>query len=103
MNYNISHINLFHILVIGAVLVYIGKKKNKTNKYIFYLLGVISLIIPFSIKLPNSKLTYWNIIKLSHYLLFLPLLLYIAYNQTFSEDTYDTMFIFGIIIIVFAE
>ena len=101
MNYNISHINVFHVLLVGSLLAYIGKKKNKTNKYIFYLLGVISLIIPLSINLPNSKLSYWNIIKLSHYLLFLPGMLYIAYYQNFSEETYNTMFISGIVIIVY--
>ena len=101
MNYNISHINVFHVLVVGSLLAYIGKKKNNTNKYVFYTLGAISLLIPLSINLPNSRLSYWNIIKLLHYLLFLPGLLYIAYYQNFSEEVYNNMFISGIIIIIY--
>lgn len=101
MKYNISHINAFHVLIVGSLLAYIGKKKNNTHKYVFYLLGAISLIIPLSINLPKYKLSYWNIVKLLHYLLFLPIFLYISYYQNFSEETYNTMFISGIIIIVY--
>jgi Ca2+/Na+ antiporter len=101
MNYNISHINAFHVLVVGALLAYIGKKKNNTHKYVYYLLGIATLLIPLSISLPSFDLNYWNIIKLLHYLVFLPGLLYLTYYQKFSEETYNNLFISGIVIIVY--
>lgn len=94
-------VNLVHIFIQGLLLVYIGYKKNETPKFIYYILGGLALLIPFSIHKPGLHTSYWNLINVFHYLFVMPLFLYIAYQQKFTDDGYNNLLILGIIIIVY--
>jgi len=99
-NYHLI-INLVHILIQGSLLVFIGYKKEKTPKFIFYILALLALLIPFSIYRPSTSISYWNLVNIMHYLFVMPLFLYIAYKQKFTKEIYENIFIFGIIVIVY--
>lgn len=80
---NLSH--LYHIALVGPTLLFIGLQKTNTHKYVFYLLGILALLIPVVFPIPNFTFNYWNIIKSIHYFAWLPLFLYIAYaNKTLN-------------------
>ena len=98
-NIDIKIINMVHIFIVGTVLAFIGFKKNKTPKKVFYLLYVLCLLLVFLVGIPKPKLSYWNVIKIVHYLLILPALLYIAYTKEFSNNTYNIIMATGIGII----
>ena len=73
-------VNLVHVLVVGTILMYIGRKGNNTPKEVYYALFSLVVVIFFIVPPPNmSGLTYWNIIHLTHYLVIVPGLLYVAY------------------------
>tara|TARA_B100000768_G_scaffold181462_1_gene204555 strand:+ start:1345 stop:1707 length:363 start_codon:yes stop_codon:yes gene_type:complete len=106
MKYNLSHINLFHVLVLGSLFIYHGKKKDKTPKFITRVLGLMGIGILFSVHFPKSlKLTYWNIINYTHFIIFAPFLFYLAYKNEkdikLSNNTYESLFILGLIIILY--
>ena len=42
------------------------------------------------------SLKYWTVIQLTHYLIIMPGLLYIAYKQKFSDQVYDSILGLGI-------
>lgn len=90
-------INILHILVLSTLLGYIGYFKEKANKNVYILLGLWTLMIPIFVPLPEfskSLFSYWNIIKFSHYIIFLPLLLYLSYygyKNNFSKNTYTSI------------
>jgi hypothetical protein len=94
-------INIIHILIQGSLLVYIGKKKNETPTFIYYIIGILALLIPFNIHKPTISTSRLNLINIVHYIIVMPLFLYIAYKQKFTIETYDNIFILGIIIIVY--
>lgn len=101
-----SHINLFHVLVLGILFVYYGKKKDKTPKIITRLLGLLAISIIFSVHFPKSlKLSYWNVVNYSHFFIFIPSLLYLAYTNEqgtkLSENTYEGLLILGLVIVLY--
>ena len=99
---NLAHINLIHALLIGTVLIYIGHYKEKSNHLAYYLLGLLAISIVILVPLPqNLGLGYWNLIHITHYLIFLPWLLYIAYYQKVNAEHYDTIFITGVFIVIY--
>ena len=99
---NLAHINLIHTLLIGTTLMYIGHYKDKSNHLAYYLLGLLAISIVILVPLPsNLSLGYWNLIHITHYLIFLPWLLYIAYQQKTNPEHYETLFITGVIIVVY--
>ena len=59
MKLKMKYINLYHAIVIGTTLMYIGYKKEETHKYIFYLIGLETCMIPIFVNLPS--LTIMNI------------------------------------------
>lgn len=92
-------INLFHILVVAPILLYLGYYKNKSNNIIYYLLGAISLIIPTMIfKTKNLLiLNYRNLIRITHLLLWLPLFVYISlYKNLIPIGLYPIITLLGI-------
>lgn len=91
-------INLFHILVTGPVLVYIGRMRNDSSSMAFYLLGILACCIPLVVNAPQLKLSYWSIISILHYFIIMPSLIYIAYKQKLSESQYTASFITGLVI-----
>lgn len=96
-----NYINLFHIFVISLILFYIGIMKKKTNKNIYIILGLLTLFIPFAVPIPNfNKLTYWNSIKIFHYLLIFILIIfsYYGYFNNLSNNTYNILIFISLFI-----
>jgi hypothetical protein len=97
MKIQMKYINLYHALIIGTTLMYIGYKKEETHKYIFYLIGLEACLIPFIVKLPTfNNLNYWNSIKLFHYIIIIPWLLYLSYNKKVSKNYGEVLFSIGL-------
>ena len=98
---SMKHLNLIHSLFISSVLITIGHYKDNTPNLVFDLLYLLSLGILLLVTIPSKIEGYWSIIKLFHYLVILPSLLYIAYKREFSDETYNTIFITGIVISIY--
>lgn len=107
MNLQMKYINLMHILVQGLLLVYIGFKKTETPKFIYIIIGVLALLIPFSMHRPNISINYWNIVNIIHYLFIMPAFLYLSYEgyynnaSNISPEMFNNIFITGIIIMIY--
>ena len=99
---NLAHINLIHALLTGTVLIYIGLYKEKTHQLAYYLLGLLAISIVILVPLPRYlSFGYWNLIHITHYLIFLPWLLYIAYQQKTNSDHYETLLLTGVVLVVY--
>jgi len=100
-----KYVNILHILVIGASLVYIGYFQNKSTKPIYYLLGLLGLAIVFFVPFPNLDFTNMrNLLYIAHYILFIPGFLALAYfglQQKISKETYSTLGFVGLFIIIY--
>jgi len=98
-----KHINLVHALIIGTTLMYIGIRGNDTEKFIFYSLAFDALLIPFIVNYPrNTKLTYWNVINTSHFIIILPWLLYLGFNnEEISKEYQKAIFFIGLFISIY--
>ena len=98
-------VNLYHIFILSSVLVAIGILKEDTPKYLYYILALLSLMIIIFVPFPNLSISYWNFVKLSHYLFLLPVLLYISYlgivMKKFDNYVYDTFVATGLVIVVY--
>ena len=67
-----KYVNILHILVIGASLVYISYYQSKSNVWIYYLLGLLGLCIVLFVPFPNLELTnFRNLLYIAHYTLFI--------------------------------
>tara|TARA_B100001094_G_scaffold185963_1_gene180148 strand:- start:361 stop:711 length:351 start_codon:yes stop_codon:yes gene_type:complete len=97
----IKLIYISHIFIIGLTLLYIGYKKNNTPKNIFNLLYIFSLGIVSIVIIRKIDFSYWSLIKLMHYIVILPLFLYIAYKKNFTHSQYNSIFGLGLIVIVY--
>ena len=107
----LDYINLFHMIIIGPMFVYFGKNKENTTKWISELIVLLVLGIFYSVHFPqntkNIRFTdnYWNIISYLHYIIIVPFLLYLAYyhkqNIKFSKNTYESLLIFGLTVILY--
>ena len=90
-------LNLFHILIVAPLFIYIGLKRDKINNWLYTLimyLGIIVLLF-HSYKV-YSKLNgnYW--INLIHIFIVAPLLIYIGYNkQNTSRKFYEILLMLG--------
>ena len=95
-------VNLLHILAIGPLLIYIGSQEKKTDKIAYTALGILALMIPFIVNFPSSKFGEYNLILLTHWLLFDIFFLYIAYSGLFMNIPnflYKLVLIFGLSVI----
>jgi len=105
LNLQMKYVNLLHILVIGASLVYIGYFQNKSAKPIYYLLGLLGLAIVFFVPLPKLDFTNMrNLLYIAHYILFIPGFLALAYfglQQKISKETYISLGFIGLFIIIY--
>ena len=104
MNLEMKYINLMHILVQGLLLTYIGYNKNNTPKFIYIIIGILALLIPFYNHLPRLSFSYWNLVNILHYLIIIPSFLYVAYygyQKKLTENIYNNLFISGIIIMIY--
>jgi hypothetical protein len=104
MYLRLSHksINLLHILIISLLLILIGVYKNKTNKYLFYLLGLVSLGILLLVPLPHVYgLSYHNLIYIFHYFFVLPLMIVIVYfglNKKITNSVFNIILSMGVFV-----
>jgi len=100
-----KYVNILHILVIGASLVYIGYFKDKSFKPIYYLLGLLGLAIVFFVPFPKLDFTNMrNLLYIAHYILFIPGFLALAYfglQQKISKETYVSLGFVGLFIIIY--
>lgn len=105
INLPMKYVNILHILVIGASLVYIGYFQNKSAKPIYYLLGLLGLVIVLFVPFPNLDFTNMrNLLYIAHYILFIPGFLALAYfglQQKLTKETYTTLGFIGLFIIIY--
>jgi len=105
INLPMKYVNILHILVIGASLVYIGYFQNKSAKPIYYLLGLLGLAIVLFVPVPNFDFTNMrNLLYIAHYILFIPGFLALAYfglQQKLTKETYITLGFIGAFIIIY--
>ena len=86
-------VHLFHLLIVGALFLYVGIQKEKIAKFMFpVLIGVGAVVILYhlykiyvSFKKGKGK-SYW--VNLIHVLLVGPLLLYIGINNKKTSRKY---------------
>ena len=98
--------NILHTLVIGIFFIVIGIMKEKTPSYLYYILSILLILIPFAMSFHRPfTLDYWTFIKLFHYLIIIPGILYINYlihiNKKLSKNTYDLILFLGIFIVLY--
>lgn len=75
-----SQIHLWHVLMIGPTLYYIGNNNKTANQCSFIVLATLALSILFVIRRP--KLTGNKVlVRMVHYIVFVPLFLYISYKN----------------------
>lgn len=74
-------INMFHVLLIGPVISYIGFMAKRTDKLVYGVLLGLVLTIPFIVKTPKFQANYSNIIKWIHLLIWPVLFLFVVYKQ----------------------
>jgi hypothetical protein len=100
-----KYVNILHILVIGTSLLYISYYQSKTPFYIYYLLIVLGLCIILFVPIPNLELTnFRNVLYITHYVLFIPGFLALAYyglQNKLSKDTYSALGFIGLFIIMY--
>jgi len=105
LNLPMKYVNLLHILVIGASLVYIGYFQDKSARQIYYLLGLLGLVIVLFVPFPSFDFTNMrNILYIAHYILFIPGFLALAYfglQQKLSKETYVSLGFVGAFIIIY--
>ena len=96
---DIRIVNLFHVFVIGALLMYIGMNGNDTPAQAYYVLFSLIILIFFIVPRPKVRgFTYWNIVHITHYLLVVPSLLYVAYfgfHKKLNARIYDVLTYLG--------
>ena len=100
-----KYVNILHILVIGASLVYISYYQSKTPYWIFYLLILLGLGIILFVPIPNLDVTnVRNVLYIAHYIIFIPGFIALAYyglQNKLSKDTYSALGFIGLFIIMY--
>lgn len=98
-----KYTNLYHIFILGSLLAYIGFYKIK-NKSIYIALFLLTLAILLVVPFPNTSITYWNFVHLSHYLIMLPGLIYLSYLgylNKIPEQQFYNIGVLGVVISVY--
>jgi uncharacterized membrane protein len=100
-----KYVNILHILVIGALLVYIGYFQTKSPKPIYYALGLSGLAIILFVPFPTLEFTNLrNILNIAHYILFIPGFITLAYfglQNKLTKETYRALGFVGVFIIIY--
>ena len=100
-----KYVNIMHILIIGASLVYISYYQSKTPFWIYYLLIVLSLGIVLFVPIPNLDLTnFRNLLYIAHYILFIPGFIALAYfglHNKLTNDSYVALGFIGTFVIMY--
>ena len=77
---SMNQVNQLHVAMIGPILYYIGNNEGKSKQVAYTVLGTLVTSILFVVRRP-TQLDYRGIINLAHYVIFLPLFLYIIYKN----------------------
>ena len=91
-------IHIFHIIIFGPLLIYIGYSKP-SQIYFYYILGILGILLLADIfyRFITNKMYAWLYV---HLFLFVPLFIYIAYhrilNQKIPNYTYSFLLAIGI-------
>ena len=93
------YINLIHITVIGPLLYYLGIQGSSANKYARLSIGAIALLITVLMKKPEKKFDYWNIVRMAHYGVMLPVLLYVALKSELPSQVNQVLVVTGLVVI----
>ena len=105
LNLPMKYVNMLHILIIGASLVYISYFQNKSPFWIYYLLILLGVGIIFLVPLPTIDLTnVRNVLYIIHYILFIPGFIALAYfglQDKLTSDSYVALGFIGIFIIIY--
>lgn len=97
---SLAQVNLMHVVVIGPVLYSIGYYAKKTPDILYNTLGVLTLMIPFIVRLPGFDLSYRNIINATHYFIWIALFGYVAYMKNDTPlGILKSLEILGIVVI----
>jgi len=100
-----KYVNILHILVIGALLVYIGYFQAKSPKPIYYELGVLGLAIILFVPFPTLEFTNLrNVLYITHYIIFIPGFIALAYfglQNKLTKETYRALGFLGAFIIIY--
>jgi hypothetical protein len=97
-------VNLMHIFLVGPILFGIGYKSPKEYMELYNYLGLLSAIIPFTVRIPWYDITKWRYgeyLRFFHLVVATVLFGWIAYRKdTCPEVVYHILRILGIAIIV---
>ena len=100
-----KYVNMLHIFVIGALLVYIGYFKAKSPRPIYYVLGLLGLAIILFVPFPSLDFTNLrNVLYIAHYILFIPGFIALAYfglQNKLTKETYRALGFVGAFIIIY--
>ena len=100
-----KYVNILHILVIGALLVYISYFQTKSARPIYYALGVLGLAIVLFVPFPTLDFTNLrNVLYIAHYILFIPGFIALAYfglQNKLTKETYRALGFIGAFIIIY--
>jgi hypothetical protein len=100
-----KYVNILHILVIGALLVYIGYFQDKSARPIYYALGLLGLAIILFVPFPTLDFTNLrNVLYIAHYILFIPGFIALAYfglQNKLTKETYRALGFVGAFIIIY--
>jgi hypothetical protein len=96
-----SQVHLWHIALTGPLLAYIGYKKEETPKIANHMLVALALSILFAVRLPSYKLNQRNVILLVHYLIWIPLFLYVGLSDKINHYLYYLLLVLGIVAILY--
>ena len=103
MNISSIFLHLFHIIIIGSLLIYVGIKKNTLSPTFYYGLLILGIYVflyhGFKVysKIVN-KINPW--INIIHIAIFSPLLFYIGYNKgNVSNYYYEILLMIGFAVV----
>lgn len=96
-----KYTNIYHILILSSLLAYIGFFKIK-DKTVFIVLALFTLAIIIFVPFPNTSITYWNLVHLSHYFIMLPGLLYLSYLGYYNLIPEQHFYTIGVLAVVIA-
>lgn len=95
-NLKSTQVNLWHVAMIGPILYYIGNKGKEANEYSYTALATLAISILFVVRKPNLE-NYRGIIRMIHYLIYIPLFLYIVHqNKNLPEWSFNLIKYLGI-------
>jgi len=93
---NNNNINLFNIICVGPLLIYIGINQRTTHEYYYNILGLVALTIPYIMSQSNQDDTMYK----SQWLVLFSFFLYVALCKNLTHVfIYNILVYFGLYII----